>query len=364
MAQVGLGTARNFSSGRPIFQHLAENIPIAGRAFYEADWDAHMRQEMENMTRPSKKRASKKQASKELSKPTEKLLAHAHAPSTSESEMEHYFPASSVPSVITYMLIPLAATPTERAPLPEFPSGRLPLAALLEIHDSHEIHSLRVSSLFQRLDAADVWSRGAVCSGYASSVGPRGVCTILKVEFVGWSKAAVRGIIGESGTGWCVLEETIGATGLENSFDDGELSDTSSILSEIGLEDPVPSPPAGVTNPTSSFVFPTLDFSSAFLGASGADAWSPAASGRSGTDFFAHSNSSGSDLGAWPDDASSVAFVDPPSENGWFETGSRNPWLETSSSLEGSWLGFSSQFSQRQAHARTVTPEPLESTFA
>jgi len=239
-------------------------------------------------------------------------------------------------------------------------SERLPLAALLEIHDSHEVHSLRVSSLFQRLDTADVWSRGAVCSGYASSVGPRGVCTILKIEFVGWSKAAVRGIIGESGTGWCVLEETMGVTGPEIPFDDdGDLSDTSSIVSEIGFEDPVPSPPAGVTNSTRSFVFPTLDFSSAFIGASGADAWSPAASGR--PDFFAHSNSSGSDLGAWSDDASSAVFVDPPSENGWFETCSRNPWVEAPSSLEGSWLGFSSAFSQRQAQARPVTPEPLES---
>src|SRR5260221_12650166 len=42
VAQVGLGTARNFTTGRPIFQSLADkmyNIPVASRAFLEADLD-------------------------------------------------------------------------------------------------------------------------------------------------------------------------------------------------------------------------------------------------------------------------------------------------------------------------------------
>src|ERR1700685_1004392 len=41
MTQVGLGTARNFSSARPIFQNLAQNVPVVGRAFWEADWEIH-----------------------------------------------------------------------------------------------------------------------------------------------------------------------------------------------------------------------------------------------------------------------------------------------------------------------------------
>ncbi|KAJ2965932.1 hypothetical protein NUW54_g13952 [Trametes sanguinea] len=37
VTQVGLGTARNFSSGRPLFQHLAENVPITLLSFESAN---------------------------------------------------------------------------------------------------------------------------------------------------------------------------------------------------------------------------------------------------------------------------------------------------------------------------------------
>lgn len=36
IVNVGLGTARNFSSGRPIFQNLVQNVPIVARALNEA----------------------------------------------------------------------------------------------------------------------------------------------------------------------------------------------------------------------------------------------------------------------------------------------------------------------------------------
>ncbi|KAJ7921453.1 hypothetical protein B0H13DRAFT_1708080 [Mycena leptocephala] len=361
MTQVGLGTARNFSSGRPIFQQLADNIPIAGRAFYETDWDLNMQKEKQKMRRPSKKRAVQV-ASKELLKPTPK--AKTTAPST-EAELEHYFPTAAVPDVTTYLLVPLAPTPTARAPLPEFPAGRLPLPALLAIRDSHETHQLRVASLFHRLDTADVWSRGVVCSAYASSADARGVCTILKVEFRGWSKAAVRGVLGESGTGWCVLEETHLN---EYDADDDAFSEMSSILSGMGLEAEdahVPRPQAQAMDPAQSFILPTLDFSSSFL------AHSPSPR-RTPSDFFVHSNTSSDsdlDLGAWSDDASSIAFVDPPSENGWFvaRVGGENPWLETDATSDGGagWLSFSSDFTQRWAQTQAeATPEPLESVFA
>ncbi|KAJ7750140.1 hypothetical protein DFH07DRAFT_828311 [Mycena maculata] len=337
VAQVGLGTARNFSSARPLFQQLADNVPIAARAFYEADWETAIHTERENMSRPAKK-PPQIRPSKELLKPTPKPAVVAVA--APEMDMEHYFAAPSAPAVTTYLLIPLAPTPTARAPLPEFPAERLPLPALLALHDAHATHALRVSSLFQRLDSADVWARGVACSAYSSSAAPRGVCTVLKVEFRGWSKAAVRGVIGESGTGWCVLEE---AAPDSREDDEDAFSDTSSVLS--GMEDAI--------DPAQSFVLPTLDFSSAFRAASASPHHSPA--------LFAHPNSSGSDLGAWSDAFSDdVAFVDPPSENGWFErslsASEENPWLETQS---GWGLGFSSAFAQRQARA-----EPLESAFA
>jgi hypothetical protein len=191
-----------------------------------------------------------------------------------------------------------------------------------------------------------------MCAAYASSADAQGVCTILKVEFVGWSKAAVRGVIGESGTGWCVLEER--RTDDEFDADEDALSETSSILSGIMDEEQhLPSPPSVHIDPAQSFVLPTLDFSSTFLASAQV---SPAASERFsspapsehfshyGRDLFSHSNSSGSDVGSWDDDsfssASSVAFVDPPSENGYF--------------------GFSSDFARRA----NLAPEPRESLFA
>jgi len=39
MTEVGLGTARKFSTARPIFQHLVQNVPVAGRSMYEMDLD-------------------------------------------------------------------------------------------------------------------------------------------------------------------------------------------------------------------------------------------------------------------------------------------------------------------------------------
>ncbi|KAJ7072936.1 hypothetical protein C8F01DRAFT_1105753 [Mycena amicta] len=354
IAQVGLGTARNFSTGRSIFQHLAENVPVVGRAFYEADWDLKMRQEMDNIRRPAKKTSTKK--SKEMLKPTNSKTKAVVV--VAEDDIEHYFAAPIVPAVTTHLLVPLAPTPTSRAPLPEFPAGHLPLRSLLDLHDSHETHSLRVASLFQRLDNADVWTRGAVCSAYASSYGPDGVCTLLKVEFVGWSKAAVRGVIGESGTGWCVLEEHLGPTAIELDDGDDALSDTSSIFS--GIDSPISPPPEPITDPARSLVLPTLDFSSSFRGS-----WSASESPTRAREFeiYTHSNSSSE----WSD----VGATSPSSSpgGGWFEeseSGNGDPWRSSDSlslSDSSSWLGFSSDFGRRQEQ-HMHAPEPMESVFA
>ncbi|KAK7057800.1 hypothetical protein R3P38DRAFT_2843095 [Favolaschia claudopus] len=353
MMQVGLGTARNFSSGRPIFQQLADNIPVAGRAFYEADWEVNMHKERQKISRPSKKAAIAK-ASKELLKPAAKPKAAAATSTETEAEIEHYFPAPSVPDVTTYLLVPLAPTPTSRAPLPEFPMGRLALPAVLAIHDTHETHQLRVSSLFHRLDTANVWSRGVVCEAYATSADAHGVCNILKVEFAGWSKAEVRSVIGESGTGWCVLEEVHGAV---LSDEEDAFSETSSILSGIAGDEPRVETPPVAMDPAQSFVLPTLDFSSTFLEAS-AHSRSPTPASESDIDVFSYTHSNGSaESDLWSDHE--PVFVDPPSENGWFESRMEleDPWLSDGSGWQ---VGFSSDFSQRLG----PTPEPIESAFA
>ncbi|KAF7290035.1 hypothetical protein HMN09_01308500 [Mycena chlorophos] len=370
IAQVGLGTARNFSSGRPVFAHLMENVPVVGRAFYEADWELQMRKEMEAMRRPEKKTVTKK--TKEMIKPNKpKKVVLAVQEDNNAKELEHYFPAP-VPTTTTALLIPLAPTPTARLPLPEFPSpDRLPLKAFLDIHDEHSTHSLRVSSLFTRLDNADVWSKGAVCSAYSTTSGPEGVCTVLKVEFVGWTKAAVRGVIGESGTGWCVLEEYSAAP--VDEYDD---DDASSILS--GLATP-PSPVQISADPSRSLVLPTLDFSSSFRGS-----WGDITPPESETEFedlYTHSNNSAEWSHVGRDtDTGAVASWFPNEANG-----SNNPWLSSESlsddesdsgsmlsslstgSSGAAWLGFSADFGRRVSvgdRREMEMEEPMESAFA
>ncbi|KAF9068343.1 hypothetical protein BDP27DRAFT_1364226 [Rhodocollybia butyracea] len=238
-SQVGLGTARNFSTGRCVFQNLVENVPIAGRSLYEADWEAHMQSE-----RDFRKKTLKRKATKNVRKAS--------------------------------------------------------------IHNSHEMHSLHVSALFSRLDAADVWVKGVQCSAYAERPDSQGVCTILKVEFAGWTKAEVRSVIGESGTGWCALEE------ITNRQEDDEdaFSDTSSLLSGLSGEDVMGSPFA--VEPAQSLVLPTLDFSSSFV------ATSPQALSRT----------------------SSFHDIFPEAES--------DPWMESSGNWSDSnYIEFSSSFASR-----------------
>jgi hypothetical protein len=269
VAQVGLGTARNFSTSRPIFQNLVENVPVAGRAFYEADWEIKMHKERE-MKKPMKTKSHAKAATKEMLKPNPRRLSNKENVPAEEKEMEaqldQYFPAPVVADVTTCLLIPLAPTPTTRTPLSENPTvdvSLLPLPQLASMHISHETHSLRVSSLFSRLDAANVWARNVQCSAFSHGGGPDGVCTMLKVEFVGWTKAEVRGVIGESGTGWCVLEEYKGARQIHpcpSEADEDTFSDTSSLFTNV-FED---SESEDAVDPAQSLCLPVLDFSSSF----------------------------------------------------------------------------------------------------
>ncbi|KAG5642400.1 hypothetical protein DXG03_002832 [Asterophora parasitica] len=322
IAQVGLGTARNFSSTRPIFQNLVENIPITGRALYEADIELNFGKQRGAMRKPSKGKSSTK-LGKEMLKPRARdLSVKENKPlskgSQTDAELEHYFATPAVPDVTTCLLIPLAPTPATRTPLPSNPDSLLPLPTLASIHVSHEIHSLRVSTLFTRLDAANVWERGVQCSTFSHGGGADGVCTMLKVEFVGWTKAEVRSVLGESGTGWCVLEEvkTSEANGMAIfSEDEDDLSDTSSILSgsfEDGLTDYVDLIAVGEVDPSHSLLLPTLDFSSSFL-ASTPSFTPPRRAASSSLQTFVDSDS-GFDLCSSHSESS---WIGPPLLNGW-----------------------------------------------
>ncbi|KAF9466245.1 hypothetical protein BDZ94DRAFT_1251490 [Collybia nuda] len=364
VAQVGFGTARNFSSGRPIFQNLVENVPVVGRAFYEADWELKVHQEQDIMRMRSKSKSLKKVHRKEMLKPTQQnvMLKENQAPSqpqniSVEEDLDHFFIIPTTPDVTTCLLIPLAPTPTARTPLSPFPNTDptlLPLHDLATMHNAHGTHSLRVSSLFSRLDVANVWERGVRCSAFSHGGDHDGVCTMLKVEFVGWTKAEVRSVLGESGTGWCVLEEINTACAQQQEFSDDDddtlsdlLSDTSSMSSDI-FGNSHREGSMGLSNvdadSSQSFILPTLDFSSSFTASSIPVPSQP----RNISDL--HSFSFNSNFDPWSKtEASSdsgesdiIGWVDPSSMNGWF--------------------GFSSQFSDR-ARTDLLQGRPREFMF-
>lgn len=275
ITQVGLGTARNFTTGRPIFQQLAENVPIAARALYEADWDFEMRKEhaRAHIMTTAKPNPTRKEMSKPIQRgefPSTVTLSAKDTVTPSRPSFDHYFP--SVTAVTTFLYIPLAP----RMPLPQNPGvdelTLLPFPHLTALHTSYATHNLRVKTLFTRLEQADVWSRGVSCCSYSQGLRNRtqdlngeeaGVCTNLKLVFEGWTKSEVRGVIGESGTGWCALEEV---------WDD-QVSEVSEALSEASLsqgsisraESPAISEGVEFMDPSQSFVMPKLAFSSSFL---------------------------------------------------------------------------------------------------
>lgn len=141
----------------------------------------------------------------------------------------------------------------------------LPLPYIASLHDNHATHSLRVSTVFARLDSANVFRQAGVST--AAYGGPGGLCTILEVKFVGWTEARVRGILGEAGTGWCVLEEV-----REDEHDSME-----DALSEMSFNTGpntgrhTPAREESAIDPAASFVLPTLDFSASF--SSGTGSW-------------------------------------------------------------------------------------------
>ncbi|KAF8626217.1 hypothetical protein AX15_004906 [Amanita polypyramis BW_CC] len=268
---LGLGTLRKFTSARPLLQNLVENVPIAIRVLYEADIDAKAIQRRPDGKRmPISKACSTRPVHKDQDanrRPPRSVLVSKNSSTESATiseELDHYF-LSPRSEVTTYLLVPLAPTPTSRMPLASSlipttstggPTLLHPLAELGSLHISHELHALRVSSLFSRLDHGDVWSKGVRCSAFAhgnAHIGDgEGTCTILKLEFVGWSKAEVKGVIGECGTGWCILHEE----------HDDELVDIGSDFSSESDEQTSNLSDSTSIDPAQSVILPTLDIHS------------------------------------------------------------------------------------------------------
>ncbi|KAG8763978.1 hypothetical protein FRC11_007028 [Ceratobasidium sp. 423] len=252
VTQVGLGTARNFSS-RPVFQHLVENVPIALRSTAELDLDPHVRKSKGARIagRPSASNKKKVRTPRhKVAKPVPVTPEPASVFPDIEAEFNHYFPvvASSVVTVLTVPLQPSAA----RSPLPEprEDASPLDLASFVPIMSSYQTHRLRVDTLFDRLTRADVWKRGASTS--ACDTGS-GIPDIIQVRFDGWSAADVRKVLGHAGEGWCTIEER---TNLPIERDAAQVEDEWNTLRSIANSN------AGGTEVT--LVLPTLDFSASY----------------------------------------------------------------------------------------------------
>lgn len=296
VTHVGLGIARNFSTARPIFQDLVQNVPIATRAFLEGDWEFKLNEERQKRrVERANKKVQRKDQKKMLKAKEQEMSFYKLSKFAEESiceephseELGRYFPAQ-IPEVTTYLLIPLAPTPSSRMPLPSLPSSSsahplLPYALIASLHNSHDTHALRVSSLFARLDFARVFDDPGVRCEARGDIS--GLCTILEVRFEGWEEGRVRGVLGEAGSGWCVVEELWWEKEKQERQEMEDvlegLSDASVSMSLTEEESEARSPsPSSSTNPWSrqfdtgmpnididpstSFILPTLDFSASF----------------------------------------------------------------------------------------------------
>ena len=245
VSQVGLGTARNFSSGRPVFQNLVQNVPVAGRAFFEVDLDIKMRTEntkrryLSNKTKPLQSRRMEMLKSNAPST-TGFLSAPLSALSSddiesSDANYSHFFARPPTEPSITTLSIPLSPA-GNRVPLE--PSPVISTRDLVfSIHDTYSDHSIRVASLFRRLDQADIWNRGATCDCIDAT--GEGLPRMLRVRLDGWTERMLRDVIGEAGKGWC------------------EITSVRKVL-------PVNARPACLSSESVSFMMPTLDFSASF----------------------------------------------------------------------------------------------------
>ncbi|KAI6038435.1 hypothetical protein EDC04DRAFT_3090819 [Pisolithus marmoratus] len=289
VTQVGLGTARAFHSSRPIFQNMVENVPIATRALWEAEWEGKTKkQEVRKLRRAKENRAPVSKVQEKLKPRSEPIISRTKTDRAEPSELDVFFPLLPAPDVTTHLLVPLAPTPTARLPLAAGNTRHrlLPVSEVVSTSRNHELHSLRVSTLFSRLDAGNVWDDPGV-SVDAYAYGPRDVvgdtcerqCTVLRVAFAGWTADRVRAIIGLTAEEWCTLEETRVSTPSTPTKSKVETQETfasppspssaafdTPSVSELDLDDvsEVGTANYGLATPSvqDEFIFPTLDFSS------------------------------------------------------------------------------------------------------
>lgn len=271
---------------------MVDNVPIATRALWEAEWDVKMKKkEARRIRRATQNKIVPKSQEMLKSKP-KPFITEPQCHDT--SELDVYFPVESTPPVTTHLLVPLAPTPTARLPLSTRSDAGgahplLPISNLAYIHTSHRLHSLRVSTLFARLDTANVWNDpGVNVDAYA--FGPHHdaqekQCTILRVTFKGWNTARVRAILGNSSEEWYSLEETHPdghptLTPMPNLAQDALITMHSESPSHESIEvDSCGASGVGMDNESDvlfpppirasasahhDLVLPTLDFSSAF----------------------------------------------------------------------------------------------------
>jgi hypothetical protein len=230
-----------------------DNVPIATRALWEAEWEFKAKKKEERKLRKAKENIAPPKT-KEMLKPKQKFIVSEIPTEVDISELDHYMPQPVLPEVTTYLLVPIAPTPTARLPLSARSTAGigslhplLPVPEIAAVHKMHRNHSLRVSTLFSRLDAANVWDDpGVGVDAYAFGQGlgdntSDKQCTILRVTFAGWTAAQVRSVTGESGQGWCALEEVYSdamSDSLQTSAADDEevLSSPQSVTSGIELD--------------------------------------------------------------------------------------------------------------------------------
>jgi len=254
VADVGLGTARNFSS-RPVFQHLVENVPIVVRSATELDLDPRVRKSKAKRLagRPTKRKA---QAPRRKVLPPVNLAPtpalEASVISNIESEFAHYFPAAAS-STVTLLTIPLQPV-ASRSPLPEprEDASPLDLASFVPTVCAYQDHRLRIDTLLERLTRADVWKRGASSTTHDTG---SGVADVVQVQFDGWSAADVKAMLGHAGKGWCTIEER---TNPPIERDSALVEDEWNTLRESMMHAPV-------EDSQVTLVLPTLDFSSRVL---------------------------------------------------------------------------------------------------
>lgn len=309
VTHVGLGTARAFHSGRPIFQNIVENVPIATRALWEVEWEEKMKKKAARKLRRAKENRLVSKTQDKLKLKPELFSTKVKNCHVEPSELDDYFPVQPAPAIAAYLLVPLAPTPTARLPLSvgSVIHPLLPISEFASTHYNHRLHTLRVSTLFARLDDGQVWDDpGVTVDAYA--YGPRDniddsarekQCTILRVSFAGWTADRVRAIVGDSAEGWCTLEEThhTSATNTPahpgmnaqetptSTFSPLSTALDSASVSEFGLdeqeafEDRAPDYGLEFTLSTTAaasaqheLVIPTLDFSSSFMDAAHASA--------------------------------------------------------------------------------------------